>query len=114
MAAKLKNSLANNPELSPGPGSYESKDHTFDGRSKSYSMGVKMIKNFNKVVPGPGTYEIEKSDTVNSHGGVGNTSNAHYSFPKDPRVANKDAEKKADLPGPNTYSPKAPEKNGIT
>lgn len=73
-----------------------------------------MIKNFNKEVPGPGAYDIEKYNAAASQGGVGNTSNAHYSFPKDPRVANKDAEKKAELPGPNTYSPKAPEKSGVT
>ncbi len=45
MGSKLRKSVVNNPELFPGPGSYE--PDSFTKRSKSYSIGIKFTKSFN-------------------------------------------------------------------
>jgi len=66
--------------------------------------------------PGPGSYDIEKSDHIKTLGGVGSSpSKAKFSFPKQSRNTNDMDMKKADMPDPATYSPKQMKaKVGIT
>ena len=75
MAAKLRKSLV---DQLPGPGAYNNHEENINSRSKSYSIGLKLGQSFivKKNVPGPGAYEIDKSDAVKSPGGVGHSSNA--------------------------------------
>lgn len=109
MSSKTNLSNINNPEHLPGPGSYDSNREDISKRSKSYSMGLKFSRHVAGVtsIPGPGAYDIEKSDQVRTSGGIGTSTGAQFSFPKDSRNITKEVERKSqELPDPTSYSPK--------
>ena len=62
---RVKTPILNGESVSLGPGSYEHSKFVSGKKPPAYSMGVKNWRSYFEKVPGPGTYETDRSTVSN-------------------------------------------------